>query len=265
MEVVPFALVLTRAARRSSEWWEAGLEARPRTRVLELVALAFLAPLVRPERGARLALDRCLRCSWLRAHLARPTLLPWGEARAASRVSPAPPLRSLRSPPKRSAGSWTGHLRSNTALVKLLPGNPYYVGPALLAVVHENFRLLTHTLLNGEVWFRGVSSPCGDARRFHGPPRRRRVHVGQAPPLPSVCRHWARVRHRGPVRLRLFLVEPPSLPLALRPFLDRRARLPRARDRGPPRSRATPLASGDAGPRRAVRRPLRHQARRHHR
>jgi hypothetical protein len=46
----------------------------------------------------------------------------------------------------------TGALRSSTAQVKLLPGNPYYVGPALVAVVRENVRVLVHTLLNGEVW-----------------------------------------------------------------------------------------------------------------
>ena len=46
----------------------------------------------------------------------------------------------------------TGSARSNTAVAKLLPGNPYYLGPALKAAVEANVRTLLTTLLNGEVW-----------------------------------------------------------------------------------------------------------------
>jgi hypothetical protein len=46
----------------------------------------------------------------------------------------------------------TGSARSNTAVAKLLPGNPYYVGPALRAAVEANVRTLVSQLLNGEVW-----------------------------------------------------------------------------------------------------------------
>ena len=37
-------------------------------------------------------------------------------------------------------------------MAKLLPGNPYYVGPALRLAVEENVRTLVGKLLNGEVW-----------------------------------------------------------------------------------------------------------------
>jgi hypothetical protein len=46
----------------------------------------------------------------------------------------------------------TGSARSNTAVVKLMPGNPYYPLPALARSVWANARLLVGTLLGGEVW-----------------------------------------------------------------------------------------------------------------
>jgi hypothetical protein len=137
MEVVPFAWAIARASRRASEWSEAGLEARTRRRSAELVALAWIAALFRPE-GAVTAL-------FVAATLA---------------VFPRGPTWRKRALPLAAAGAvlatplllWalTGSARSNTAVVKLLPGNPYYTGGALLATVEGYARLLVVTLLNGD-------------------------------------------------------------------------------------------------------------------
>jgi hypothetical protein len=137
MEVVPFAWAIARASRRASEWSEAGLEARSSRRVAELVALAWIAALFRPE-GAVTAL-------FVAATLA---------------VFPRDPGWRGRSPCLAAAGAvivtplllWalTGAARSNTAIVKLLPGNPYYSGRMLVAAVEGYARLLVGTLLNGD-------------------------------------------------------------------------------------------------------------------
>jgi len=137
MEVVPFAFCLTRAVRKSSEWVEAS--ARPRSREIELVLLAFVAPLLRPEGAlASLVIAAALASSPRTSR--RRSLGLTGLALAGAL---APQLLSL---------AVTGALRSNTALVKLLPGNPYYVGRALTRVVVENLRTLVRVLLNGEIW-----------------------------------------------------------------------------------------------------------------
>ena len=46
----------------------------------------------------------------------------------------------------------TGTPKSNTAIAKLLPGNPYYSGDALIPAVRHNANLLVGTILNGEAW-----------------------------------------------------------------------------------------------------------------
>jgi hypothetical protein len=136
MEVVPFAFCLTRAARRASEWSE---KRGRRGHLVELVVLAFLAPLLRPE-GAVASL------------MIGVTLLVF------------PPERSLRG---RGAGALaiaaalfplalsfavTGSFVSSTAKVKLLLGNPYFTGPSLTTELTRNFRILVGTLLDGEQW-----------------------------------------------------------------------------------------------------------------
>src|SRR5262249_19541798 len=47
---------------------------------------------------------------------------------------------------------FTGRAASATAHVKLLLGNPYYSGAALVETVFANARLLVGTILNGEVY-----------------------------------------------------------------------------------------------------------------
>jgi hypothetical protein len=137
MEVMPFAFCLARAARRSSEWVEtssrtAGFE-------YELVALAFVTPLFRPEGAlaslvVAAALAMAPRTSALRAGIPAAVCLVGAVA------------------PQLLSALVTGALQSNTAQVKLIPGNPYYVGPALWGALHENVHTLLHVLLNGEIW-----------------------------------------------------------------------------------------------------------------
>jgi hypothetical protein len=137
MEIVPFAFVVARGARLASEWMETPV--KPRSREVELVVLAFAAPLFRPE-GALVsvviaaALALSLRTTALRA----------GSLSALALVGAiTPELLSVLV---------TGAAQSNTAQVKLLPGNPYYAGAALAAALRANLHTLVHVLLNGEVW-----------------------------------------------------------------------------------------------------------------
>ena len=133
MEVVPFAWLLARSARRASEWAEAaGGEERTRARANELVALAWCTTFTRPE-GA-------IACVAITLVLARfPREASWrSRAFALAALAPvlAQPLVLL---------ALTGSARSTTALVKLLPGNPYYVGAALREKVATNL----HDVLSG--------------------------------------------------------------------------------------------------------------------
>lgn len=139
MEVVPFAWSIARATRRAAEWAEDAPDARSGKRATELVALAWIAALFRPE-GALAALFVAIT---LAAFPRVPALRSRALALAPAAAMVALPLLL-----------WllTGSARSNTAVAKLLPGNPYYVGPALRAAIEANVRLLVQTLLNGEIW-----------------------------------------------------------------------------------------------------------------
>jgi hypothetical protein len=139
MEVVPFAWVIARAARRASEWAEDAPDARSHRRAAELVALAWVAALFRPE-GALAALFVAIT---LATFPRSPSWRLRAMSLAAGAAVVALPLLLW---------ALTGSPRSNTAVAKLLPGNPYYVGASLTAAIEANVRLLIGTLLNGEVW-----------------------------------------------------------------------------------------------------------------
>jgi hypothetical protein len=139
MEVVPFAFSCTRAMRRSSEWAESPPARAPSALKLELVLLAFLAPLLRPE-GAVASLMIAATLLVFRPGSSRRDYLPGLLAFAAPLT---PMLLSL----------WlTGSLFSSTAKVKLLFGNPYYPGSLLGTEVEKNLRVLVGTLFDGEAW-----------------------------------------------------------------------------------------------------------------
>lgn len=159
MEVLPFAWLLARSVRRASEWAEAG-EPGARTRRtreggIELLALSWGAMWMRPEGAlASVAVAMVL------------AQFPPPHTRAARVFAPialapliAQPLFLL---------ALTGAARSTTAAVKLLPGNPYYVGEALRAAILANVRLLAGTLLNGEVYSVEFLPTGGGALAFAG-------------------------------------------------------------------------------------------------
>jgi hypothetical protein len=137
MEVVPFAWALARSARRASEWAE-NEEPRARRRQCrdELVALAWVATLLRPE-GALAAMAIAIV---LVVHPRSPARRERAVAAAALAAVVAVPLFLLLT---------TGSAASTTASVKLLVGNPYYRGAALAEGVTANARLLVGTLLDG--------------------------------------------------------------------------------------------------------------------
>jgi len=135
MEVVPFAWLLMRGARRAAEWSEGATVPRA-----ELCALGWLAPLMRPE-GAIVSL-------LVAAVLAT-------APRGAARASAAWPLAGLALPVV-VAWSCTGSLESTTAVVKWLPLNPYYEGARLWGAIFDNLGLLFGTLFDGELWSASV-------------------------------------------------------------------------------------------------------------
>jgi hypothetical protein len=144
MEVVPLAWILMRAARRAAEWAEAEPASRPKP--YELLALAGLAPLLRPE-GAIATLSIATTLA-VRAR-GRERLL--GGAALAFVCLPSLVNRIA-----------TGQSTTTTAAVKWLPLNPYVSAEALAHTVTENIELLFSTLLNGEIWS-AVFLPQGSA------------------------------------------------------------------------------------------------------
>ncbi len=135
MEVIPFAWLLARSARRGSEWCE---DARYRTPkgLVELSLLSVAAPLMRPE-GALASVLVALAVAGI------PRSPTW-RSRAAGLL----PLAGILVTPLLLL-AMTGKTTTSTTQVKLAVGNPYHpFVPTFVA----NARTLVYTLLNGEVW-----------------------------------------------------------------------------------------------------------------
>lgn len=141
MEVVPFAWLLMRTARRVAEWSEGA-----QVSGWEIALLGFLGPLVRPEGILASALA-------LGALVLHP--------RARSRTLAAVPMLGPLLP---AAVYWaaTGSASSTTATAKWLPLNPYFPDGRLTAAISENVQLLFGTLLDGRLWS-AVFVPAGAA------------------------------------------------------------------------------------------------------
>ena len=139
MEVVPFAWLLMRCCRRAAEWFEG-----ERGRLWELLLLALLTPLMRPEGALGSALIACALC------------FGGGQKRTPSGVTKrvACALLCLLFPALPSVVYlwFTGHATQTTTLVKWLPFNPYLDRQALLATVFANVQLFWSTLLDGQLW-----------------------------------------------------------------------------------------------------------------
>ncbi len=152
MEVLPFAWVLTRTARRVAEWGErshtgeAGHEQEASRRALELCVLGVAGPLLRPEGivGTALVIGALL----LRAK---------GKRRALALV----PVAGVFLP---AAIYWlaTGSASSTTQAVKWLPASPYFDSPRLWSAIAYHLRLFFGTLLDGRLWS-ALFIPAGSA------------------------------------------------------------------------------------------------------
>lgn len=130
MEVVPLAWLLVRAARRSADWLEGDREG-----LWELLLLAFLAPVMRPEgvvASVMIALALAISGGPRR----------WLAALALGFVAVPPAVYF----------AFTGHATQTTTLVKWLPFNPYLTLGGFVNVVLENVRLFFATLLDGQLW-----------------------------------------------------------------------------------------------------------------
>ncbi len=131
MEVVPLAWLLMRCARRAAEWLEGD-----RRRLGELLLLALLTPLMRPEG----ALGSVLIGAAL-------FIADSGARRAFGLAA----LTGIAVPPA-IYRVFTGYATQTTTLVKWLPFSPYLDLQQLVAQVLSNVRLLLSTLLDGQLW-----------------------------------------------------------------------------------------------------------------
>lgn len=139
MEVVPFAWALASAVRRAADWAECDPERRTPRQAMALAAMAWVAALLRPE-GAAVAL-----------FVAATFAMAPGPSAQTGRLGSAAGVAAAFAVP---VFLWlvTGSARSTTAVAKLLPGNPYYAGAALQALVAEQAKLLVTKILDGEAW-----------------------------------------------------------------------------------------------------------------
>jgi hypothetical protein len=136
MEVVPFAWTLARTVRLASEWSEGQ---RDRRAGRELTLFAWLSYLFRPE-GALFALMAGA------VMIARPAKATWKSRALGLLPLVVPALVPL------AFRLASGSAMSTTAQVKLLYGNPYYVGDAYVTAVRYNLGVFFESLLNGRVW-----------------------------------------------------------------------------------------------------------------
>jgi hypothetical protein len=137
MEVVPLAWTLAFGLRKAIEWGEAPRSERSEKRWRTLLAISFVAPLVRPEGMLASAIVLLVLAAY-----------PGARSRATA-------LLALAGPAFVPLLNWalTGHAASSTTVVKWLPGNPYYGhGDALVAAVRDNARIFFDTLLDGHEW-----------------------------------------------------------------------------------------------------------------
>lgn len=135
MEVIPFAWLLARSARRAVEWCESP-EVRVKSRWFELGALAIAAPLMRPEG----ALASILVALVVFQNPRKKKLI--------SRFEALLPLAGLFVTPLLLL-ALTGKTTTSTTQVKLAIGNPYH---PFWITFQSNARILIHSILNGDVW-----------------------------------------------------------------------------------------------------------------
>lgn len=151
MEVVPFAWAIARTTRKAAEWIEKPREARTARDAWEIVALAWVATLFRPEGSVQALFAGAALVAFPRAV---PAAAEGAQARHAVWKERARGLAAIAAVGAVPLLLWvlTGSPKSNTAVAKLLVGNPYYVGNLLVEKVTFQVRQLVTILLNGEQW-----------------------------------------------------------------------------------------------------------------
>ena len=148
MEVLPFAWLLMRTARRASEMFE---NAAPRrSDAVELATLGVVAPLMRPEGALAAVVATAAVIAASRRGAARAWILP-------------PALGPLL--PSATNLLFTGSTTSTTVQVKWLLASPYAGDGRALATIADNLTRLFGTLLDGRehAW---VFLPTGGAIVF---------------------------------------------------------------------------------------------------
>ena len=138
MEVVPLAWLLMRCARRAAQWCEGEHE-----RFWELLVLALVTPLMRPEGALGSALIACALGFGGSGERTRTVAQRVGYAALCLAFPLVPPLIYL---------CFTGHATQTTTLVKWLPFSPYMDGASLRAQIAYNLQLFWTTLADGQVW-----------------------------------------------------------------------------------------------------------------
>ncbi len=149
MEVVPFAWLLTRLARRCSEWSEFSALARsevgdrlepgsaPVRRVRnELCALGLLTPLMRPEGAVASLLAGATLIAFAAGRQRAWGLVPFGGTLLPAAIQ----------------GLFTGETLSTTAQAKWLLLSPYRHEGRLVELIASNVELFFETLLDGQAW-----------------------------------------------------------------------------------------------------------------
>ena len=141
METMALAWLLARTARVASQWCETPRETRPRSMLIELILLAVLAPLVRPEGALASAMSAVALAGFANGDGSR-------KRRAFGLIPLCGPLIT---PLVHLVCN--GSMSSNTTAVKWLPLNPYYQSlDVLWPAVWGNVGVFFNTLLHGEQW-----------------------------------------------------------------------------------------------------------------
>jgi hypothetical protein len=139
MEVVPLGWLLMRCCRRAAEWLEGNRE-----RLWELIVLALLTPMMRPEGALGSALIASALCFG-----ASPERTPSGVTK---RVAYGALCLAFPAVPALIYVWFTGHATQTTTLVKWLPFSPYLDARSLLSTIFGNVQLFWSTLLDGQLW-----------------------------------------------------------------------------------------------------------------
>ena len=143
METIPFTWALVRGARVTADYLELPKNARTFKAAGWVVAMAILAPLLRPEGGLTAVVATAALC-----YAGLPIFSSHRFEKVLSRLPAVVCLAGVVVIPALNV-KLTGHARSTTAMVKWYVGNPYLEGTRLLQAITGNMKMLVTDLLAG--------------------------------------------------------------------------------------------------------------------